>query len=164
MQKRKFMLMKFYFSTPQKFLNLVGKTYAYRFNCKGRWLPRYEIFFLYWFSINSASNLCFSLIIIPCSGWGFTRSTSENHCIGRRTKSVTCFTRSFGNYWRLASGASTSISSGEFMNATLLVLLVVINYLFWILKTLNTISAEKNSTIVFPLPIDMMTFFMKKSA
>ncbi|XP_012060743.1 PREDICTED: band 7 protein AGAP004871 [Atta cephalotes] len=29
------------------------------------------------------------------------------------------------------------------------------------LQTLNTISAEKNSTIVFPLPIDMMTYFMK---
>ncbi|RZF40796.1 hypothetical protein LSTR_LSTR003306 [Laodelphax striatellus] len=31
------------------------------------------------------------------------------------------------------------------------------------LQTLNTISAEKNSTIVFPLPIDMMTYFMKAS-
>ncbi|XP_059216775.1 band 7 protein AGAP004871 isoform X1 [Stomoxys calcitrans] len=31
------------------------------------------------------------------------------------------------------------------------------------LQTLNTISAEKNSTIVFPLPIDMMTYFMKNS-
>ena len=50
------------------------------------------------------------------------------------------------------------------MNATLLLFTVVINYLFSNLKTLNTISAEKNSTIVFPLPIDMMTFFMKKSA
>jgi erythrocyte band 7 integral membrane protein len=30
-------------------------------------------------------------------------------------------------------------------------------------QTLNTISAEKNSTIIFPLPIDIMTFFMKKS-
>ncbi|CRL03176.1 CLUMA_CG016471, isoform A [Clunio marinus] len=30
------------------------------------------------------------------------------------------------------------------------------------LQTLNTISAEKNSTIIFPLPIDMMTFFMRK--
>lgn len=29
------------------------------------------------------------------------------------------------------------------------------------LQTLNTISAEKNSTIVFPLPIDMITYFMK---
>ncbi|XP_071567870.1 band 7 protein AAEL010189 isoform X8 [Temnothorax nylanderi] len=29
------------------------------------------------------------------------------------------------------------------------------------LQTLNTISAEKNSTIVFPLPIDMMTYFLK---
>ncbi|CAO1317240.1 unnamed protein product [Diamesa hyperborea] len=32
------------------------------------------------------------------------------------------------------------------------------------LQTLNTISAEKNSTIVFPLPIDLLTFFMKKPA
>lgn len=31
-------------------------------------------------------------------------------------------------------------------------------------QTLNTISAEKNSTIVFPLPIDLLTFFMKKPA
>ncbi|XP_058987244.1 band 7 protein AGAP004871-like isoform X2 [Musca domestica] len=31
------------------------------------------------------------------------------------------------------------------------------------LQTLNTISAEKNSTIVFPLPIDMLTYFMKNS-
>ncbi|XP_076756817.1 band 7 protein AGAP004871 [Xylocopa sonorina] len=31
------------------------------------------------------------------------------------------------------------------------------------LQTLNTISAEKNSTIVFPLPIDMVTYFMKAS-
>lgn len=29
---------------------------------------------------------------------------------------------------------------------------------------MNTISAEKNSTIVFPLPIDLLTFFMKKPA
>ncbi|XP_065218157.1 band 7 protein AGAP004871 isoform X3 [Planococcus citri] len=29
------------------------------------------------------------------------------------------------------------------------------------LQTLNTISAEKNSTIVFPLPIDIITYFMK---
>jgi len=30
------------------------------------------------------------------------------------------------------------------------------------LQTLNSISAEKNSTIIFPLPIDMMNAFMKK--
>ena len=30
------------------------------------------------------------------------------------------------------------------------------------LQTLTHISAEKNSTIVFPLPIDMMQVFMKK--
>ncbi|XP_072302190.1 stomatin (EPB72)-like 3b [Eucyclogobius newberryi] len=30
------------------------------------------------------------------------------------------------------------------------------------LQTLTTIAAEKNSTIVFPLPIDIMTHFMKK--
>nr|CAD7457534.1 unnamed protein product [Timema tahoe] len=29
------------------------------------------------------------------------------------------------------------------------------------LQTLNTISAEKNSTIVFPLPIDLLTYFIK---
>jgi hypothetical protein len=29
------------------------------------------------------------------------------------------------------------------------------------LQTLNTISAEKNSTIVFPLPIDLLTYFMR---
>ncbi|KAG6444634.1 hypothetical protein O3G_MSEX003462 [Manduca sexta] len=29
------------------------------------------------------------------------------------------------------------------------------------LQTLNTISAEKNSTIVFPLPIDLITYFIK---
>lgn len=29
------------------------------------------------------------------------------------------------------------------------------------LQTLNTISAEKNSTIVFPLPIDIISYFMK---
>ena len=29
------------------------------------------------------------------------------------------------------------------------------------LQTLNSISAEKNSTIIFPLPIDMMKGFMK---
>lgn len=28
-------------------------------------------------------------------------------------------------------------------------------------QTLNTISTEKNSTIVFPLPIDILTYFMK---
>ncbi|XP_068087160.1 band 7 protein AGAP004871 isoform X2 [Anabrus simplex] len=31
------------------------------------------------------------------------------------------------------------------------------------LQTLNTISAEKNSTIVFPLPIDLLTYFMRAS-
>ncbi|XP_030373058.1 band 7 protein AGAP004871 isoform X3 [Scaptodrosophila lebanonensis] len=31
------------------------------------------------------------------------------------------------------------------------------------LQTLNTISAEKNSTIVFPLPIDLITYFLKTS-
>ncbi|GFN81130.1 erythrocyte band 7 integral membrane protein [Plakobranchus ocellatus] len=30
------------------------------------------------------------------------------------------------------------------------------------LQTLNTISAEKNSTIIFPLPIDMLQNFIKK--
>lgn len=30
------------------------------------------------------------------------------------------------------------------------------------LQTLNSIAAEKNSTIIFPLPIDVMTTFMKK--
>lgn len=30
------------------------------------------------------------------------------------------------------------------------------------LQTLNTISAEKNSTIIFPLPIDMLQSFAKK--
>merc|ERR1711872_629830 len=30
------------------------------------------------------------------------------------------------------------------------------------LQTLTQISAEKNSTIIFPLPIDMMSNFMKK--
>lgn len=29
------------------------------------------------------------------------------------------------------------------------------------LQTLNTISAEKNSTIIFPLPIDLMQSFMR---
>ena len=28
-------------------------------------------------------------------------------------------------------------------------------------QTLNSISAEKNSTIIFPLPIDFITHFMK---
>ena len=28
------------------------------------------------------------------------------------------------------------------------------------LQTLNSISAEKNSTIVFPVPLDMVTIFM----
>lgn len=31
------------------------------------------------------------------------------------------------------------------------------------LQTLNTISAEKNSTIIFPLPVDLMQAFMRKS-
>merc|ERR1712098_974621 len=30
------------------------------------------------------------------------------------------------------------------------------------LQTLNSISAEKNSTIIFPLPIDMISHFMSK--
>ena len=29
------------------------------------------------------------------------------------------------------------------------------------LQTLNTISAEKNSTIIFPLPIDILKHFLK---
>ena len=29
------------------------------------------------------------------------------------------------------------------------------------LQTLNSISAEKNSTIIFPLPIDLITNFLK---
>lgn len=31
------------------------------------------------------------------------------------------------------------------------------------LQTLSTISGEKNSTIIFPLPIDLLSSFMKKS-
>ena len=31
------------------------------------------------------------------------------------------------------------------------------------LQTLNSIAAEKNSTIVFPLPIDFISHFMNKS-
>lgn len=30
------------------------------------------------------------------------------------------------------------------------------------LQTLNTIAAEKNSTIIFPLPMDVMAHFMRK--
>ena len=30
------------------------------------------------------------------------------------------------------------------------------------LQTLQTISAEKNSTVIFPLPIDMITHMMRK--
>lgn len=30
------------------------------------------------------------------------------------------------------------------------------------LQTLNTISAEKNSTIIFPLPIDLLHSFLRK--
>lgn len=30
------------------------------------------------------------------------------------------------------------------------------------LQTLNTIAAEKNSTIIFPLPMDVMSHFMRK--
>ena len=30
------------------------------------------------------------------------------------------------------------------------------------LQTLNTISAEKNSTIIFPMPIDMLSAIMDK--
>ena len=37
-------------------------------------------------------------------------------------------------------------------------------YVFFTRQTLNTISAEKNSTIVFPLPIDILTYFMKANA
>lgn len=32
------------------------------------------------------------------------------------------------------------------------------------LQTLNTISAEKNSTIIFPLPIDLISAFVNNSA
>ncbi|ESN97227.1 hypothetical protein HELRODRAFT_85674, partial [Helobdella robusta] len=31
------------------------------------------------------------------------------------------------------------------------------------LQTLNTISAEKNSTIIFPLPIELLSYFMNKN-
>ena len=31
------------------------------------------------------------------------------------------------------------------------------------LQTLNSIAAEKNSTIVFPIPIEMLSHFSKKS-
>ena len=34
--------------------------------------------------------------------------------------------------------------------------------LFYFLQTLNNISAEKNSTIIFPLPIDMLSHFTNK--
>ena len=30
------------------------------------------------------------------------------------------------------------------------------------LQTLNTISAEKNSTIIFPIPIDVISMFAKR--
>lgn len=32
------------------------------------------------------------------------------------------------------------------------------------LQTLNTISAEKNSTIIFPLPIDFLSHFISKKS
>ena len=42
---------------------------------------------------------------------------------------------------------------------------VYINYLYksinTSLQTLNSISAEKNSTIIFPLPIDFISHFLK---
>ena len=31
------------------------------------------------------------------------------------------------------------------------------------LQTLSSISTEKNSTIIFPLPVDMMSTFMRKN-
>lgn len=37
------------------------------------------------------------------------------------------------------------------------------NLILFLFQTLNTISAEKNSTIVFPLPVDMITYFMRAS-
>jgi erythrocyte band 7 integral membrane protein len=30
------------------------------------------------------------------------------------------------------------------------------------LQTLNSISAEKNSTIIFPLPMELLTYFTRK--
>jgi hypothetical protein len=38
---------------------------------------------------------------------------------------------------------------------------VICGHFYFVLQTLNTISAEKNSTIVFPLPIDLLTYFVK---
>ena len=35
------------------------------------------------------------------------------------------------------------------------------NMLCFVLQTLNSISAEKNSTIIFPLPIDFIPHFLK---
>ena len=32
------------------------------------------------------------------------------------------------------------------------------------MQALNSISAEHNSTIIFPLPIDMLSFYMKSSS
>lgn len=40
-------------------------------------------------------------------------------------------------------------------------LTIIFFFFFNHFQTLNTISAEKNSTIVFPLPIDMLTYFLK---
>lgn len=36
-------------------------------------------------------------------------------------------------------------------------------FIFFFLQTLSQISAEKNSTIVFPLPIDLITYFLKSN-
>ena len=35
-------------------------------------------------------------------------------------------------------------------------------YKNWLFQTLNSVSAEKNSTIIFPLPIDMVTSLMAR--
>lgn len=49
-----------------------------------------------------------------------------------------------------------------FLLGSLMHLDLVLRQLFLIsFQTLNTISAEKNSTIVFPLPIDLIMGFMK---
>ena len=36
-------------------------------------------------------------------------------------------------------------------------------FFHFFLQTLSQISAEKNSTIVFPLPIDLITYFLKSN-
>lgn len=118
--------------------------------------------------VKTVNSLKFTSFIHPQQ-----RSSSEGDSRRRWNEIITCTERSSWHNVRKSRCLTASISSGK-LSFTLLIVQAVLqwinnvnnayhehNFLLpsptFSKQTLNSIAAEKNSTIIFPLPIDLIT-------